>query len=133
LESRPEPESKQLIGHADSNVTEHDAQTEEQGKETINLLKIEGLKQRPGRGPRDLVREAARLLRVGENDIKSIHVLRRSVDAREDVELVYTVAVDAADEEKVLRRIHIKRYAAMSRPRPMLCRDRWPRRSFRRW
>lgn len=73
------------------------------------MLKIEGLKQRPGRGPRDLVREAARLLRVGENDIKSIHVLRRSVDAREDVELVYTVAVDAAEEEKVLRRIHNKK------------------------
>lgn len=73
------------------------------------MLKIEGLKQRPGRGPRDLVREAARLLRVGENDIKSIHVLRRSVDAREDVELVYTVAVDAAEEEKVLRRMHNKK------------------------
>lgn len=107
--SRSEPEIKQLIGHADSNIAEHDAHTEEQGKETNNLLKIEGLKQRPGRGPRDLVREAARLLRVGENDIKSIYVLRRSVDAREDVELVYTVAVDAADEEKVLRRIHNKK------------------------
>jgi len=109
LWSRSEPEIKQLIGHADSNIAEHDAHTEEQGKETNNLLKIEGLKQRPGRGPRDLVREAARLLRVGENDIKSIYVLRRSVDAREDVELVYTVAVDAADEEKVLRRIHNKK------------------------
>ncbi|BAL00556.1 hypothetical protein OBV_33570 [Oscillibacter valericigenes Sjm18-20] len=73
------------------------------------LLKIEGLKQRPGRGPRELVREAARLLRVRENDIKSIHVLRRSVDAREDVELVYTVAVDIDEEEKVLRRIHNKK------------------------
>lgn len=73
------------------------------------LLKIEGLKQRPGRGPRDLVREAARLLRVGENEIKSLHILRRSVDAREDVELVYTVAADIAEEEKVLRRIHNKK------------------------
>lgn len=109
MRSRPEPESRQMIGLADCKVTEHDAHTEHQGKETINLLKIEGLKQRPGRGPRDLVREAARLLRVGENDIKSIHVLRRSVDAREDVELVYTVAVDAAEEEKVLRRSHNKK------------------------
>lgn len=71
-----------------------------------SLLKIEGLKQRPGRGPRDLVREAARILRIGENEIKTIRVLRRSVDAREDAELVYTVAVEVEDEEKRLRRNH---------------------------
>lgn len=73
------------------------------------MLKIEGLKQRPGRGPRDLVREAARLLRAPENEIKALHVLRRSVDAREDVELVYTVAVEVAEEEKLLRRLHNKK------------------------
>ena len=73
------------------------------------MIKIEGLKQRPGRGPRDLVREAARLLRAPENEIKTLHVLRRSVDAREDVELVYTVAVEVTDEEKRLRRLHSKK------------------------
>lgn len=71
-----------------------------------NLIKIEGLKQRPGRGPRELVREAARQLRTNETNIKSIHVLRRSIDAREDVELVYTVAVEVADEIQLLRRLH---------------------------
>jgi len=69
-----------------------------------SLLKIEGLKQRPGRSLRELVREAARILRVGEHEIKSIHILRRSVDAREDPELVYTVAVETAEEDKLLRR-----------------------------
>lgn len=69
-----------------------------------SLLKIEGLKQRPGRSLRELVREAARILRVGEHEIKSIHILRRSVDAREDPELVYTVTVEAEEEDKLLRR-----------------------------
>lgn len=69
-----------------------------------SLLKIEGLKQRPGRSLRELVREAARILRVGEHEIKSIHILRRSVDAREDPELVYTVAVETEEDEKLLRR-----------------------------
>ncbi|WP_312942566.1 FAD-dependent protein [Oscillibacter sp.] len=70
------------------------------------MLKIEGLKQRPGRNLRELVREAARILRVGEHEIKSIHILRRSVDAREDPELVYTVAVEVEEEDKLFRRCH---------------------------
>lgn len=73
------------------------------------MLKIEGLKQRPGRGPRDLVREAARQLRISENGIKSIHVLRRSVDAREEVSFVLTVAVEIENETAFLRRCHNKK------------------------
>lgn len=79
-----------------------------------NLLKIEGLKQRPGRGPRDLVREAARVLHTPEHNIKALHVLRRSIDAREDVALVYTVAVEIADEKQLPHRIlsgKVSRYA----------------------
>lgn len=79
-----------------------------------NLLKIEGLKQRPGRGPRDLVREAARVLHTPEHNIKALHVLRRSIDAREDVALVYTVNVEIADEKQLPHRIlsgKVSRYA----------------------
>lgn len=78
------------------------------------MLKIEGLKQRPGRGPRDLVREAARVLHTPEHNIKALHVLRRSIDAREDVALVYTVAVEIADEKQLPHRIlsgKVSRYA----------------------
>ena len=52
----------------------------------------------------ELAAEAARLLRVRERDLLSLRVLRRSVDAREDVRLVYTVEVSLRDEGSVLRR-----------------------------
>ena len=52
----------------------------------------------------DLAAEAARILRVREKDVLSLQVIRRSVDAREDVRLVYTVEASVADEAAVLRR-----------------------------
>ena len=51
-----------------------------------------------------LAAEAARLLRVREKDLLSLRVLRRSVDAREEVRLVYTLRVKVKNEERVLRR-----------------------------
>ena len=82
------------------------------------MLKIEGLRLPPGQGPRELVREAARLLRTEENRIKALHVLRRSIDARDGVELVYTAAVELADEEKLLRRLHRSRKVNRYVPAP---------------
>ena len=52
----------------------------------------------------ELAAEAARLLRVREKDILSLRLLRRSVDAREEVRLVYTVEVSLKEEAAVLRR-----------------------------
>lgn len=68
------------------------------------MLKIEHLTQFPGEGGPELYRAAARILRVSETDIGHIQILRRSVDARENVQFVYTVAVDVKNEAAVLRR-----------------------------
>ena len=52
----------------------------------------------------ELAAEAARLLRMREKDILSLRLLRRSVDAREEVRLVYTVEVAVKEESAILRR-----------------------------
>ena len=53
------------------------------------MVRIEGLKLAPGQDEQLLRGKAARLLRVKE--FVSLRVLRRSVDARDGVQLVYTV------------------------------------------
>ena len=62
------------------------------------MVKIEGLKLAPGQEEALLREKAARLLRVPEGDILSLQVLRRSVDAREELRLVYTAAVELRQE-----------------------------------
>ena len=52
----------------------------------------------------ELAAEAARSLRMREKDILSLRLLRRSVDAREEVRLVYTVEVAVKEESAILRR-----------------------------
>ncbi len=68
------------------------------------LLKIENIKLPPGAPTARLTAEAARLLRVQAGEILSLRILRRSVDAREGVSLVYTVEAALRDEAAVLRR-----------------------------
>ena len=61
-----------------------------------------------------LHRKAARLLRIPEEDVLSVQVLRRSIDAREELHLVYTVAAEVRQEKQVLRRCRdrrVSRYA----------------------
>lgn len=60
------------------------------------MLKIENIKLPPGAGMAELTAEAARLLRVKE--FVSLRVLRRSIDARDGVQLVYTVEAIVKDE-----------------------------------
>jgi hypothetical protein len=72
------------------------------------LLKIENIKLPPGADMAALSAEAARILKVREKDILSLRVLRRSVDAREEVSLVYTVEAQVKNEEAVLKRCHKK-------------------------
>lgn len=59
------------------------------------MLKLEGLKLAPEEKEAALHRRAARLLRIPEEDVLSVQVLRRSIDAREELHLVYTVAADS--------------------------------------
>ena len=69
----------------------NDSVNSPQGKGVTRLLKIENIKLPPGASTDGLTAEAARLLRVRAADILSLRILRRSVDAREDPALVYTV------------------------------------------
>ncbi len=80
------------------------------------MLKIENIKLPPGAGPEALQAEAARLLRV--NELLSLRILRRSVDARADVALVYTVEVAVKDEAAVLKRCRSKK-VSLSVPGPI--------------
>ena len=73
------------------------------------MLKIESIKLPPGAPMAELSKAAARLLRLREKDLTDLRVLRRSVDAREDVTLVYTVAVSVKDETAVLHRCRSKK------------------------
>ena len=81
------------------------------------MLKIENIKLPPGASRDDLAAEAAQLLRVREADILSLRILRRSVDAREGVALVYTVEAAVRDEAAVLKRCRGKK-VSRAVPRP---------------
>ncbi len=72
------------------------------------MLKVENIKLSPGADMGALAAETARILKVREKDILSLRVLRRSVDAREDVTMVYTVEATVKDEANVLKRCHKK-------------------------
>ena len=72
------------------------------------MLKVENIKLSPGADMGALSAETARILKVREKDILSLRVLRRSVDAREGVSMVYTVEADLKDEANVLKRCHKK-------------------------
>lgn len=79
------------------------------------MLKIENIKLAPGADMAALTAEAARILKVREKDLLSLRVLRRSVDAREDVALVCTVEAALKDEAAVLRRCRSKRVSRLER------------------
>jgi uncharacterized FAD-dependent dehydrogenase len=83
-------------------------------EEERNLLKLEGIKLPPDGDMAALQRECARVLRIRERDLASLRVLRRSVDARESVRLVFTVAVGVKDESAALKQAH-PRNAKVSR------------------
>lgn len=79
------------------------------------MLKIENIKLAPGGGMAALTAEAARILKVREKDLLSLRILRRSVDAREDAALVYTVEAALKDEAAVLKRCRSKKVSRLER------------------
>ena len=81
------------------------------------MLRIENLKLSPDSGPSALRAEVLRILHIREEALLALHILRRSIDAREGVRMVYTVEVEAADEAAVLRRCRDKR-VSRAEPRP---------------
>lgn len=86
----------------------------EHEKEAEILLKIENLKLLPGAGLSALSMECARLLKIQERELSSLRVLRRSVDARGGVRLVYTVEVGVKNESAVLKRAHSVKVSRMT-------------------
>ena len=77
------------------------------------VLKIESIKLPPGADMAALTAEAARILKIREKELQSLRILRRSVDAREDVALVYTVEAAVKDEAAVLKRCRSKKVSRM--------------------
>ena len=79
------------------------------------MLKIDNIKLSPGADMAALTAEAARILKIREKDFASLRILRRSVDAREEVSLVYTVEAAVKDEAAVLKRCHSKKVSRVER------------------
>lgn len=66
------------------------------------MLRIDNIKTEPGASTGTLRKKAAAALHV--RAVEDLRVLRRSVDAREGVRFVWSVAVTVADEAAVLKR-----------------------------
>lgn len=81
------------------------------------MLKIENIKLNPGQGNADLTAEILHLLKIRQKDLLSVRIVRRSIDARETVSVVYTVEAAVRDEALVLKRCRSKR-VSRSEPKP---------------
>lgn len=85
------------------------------------MLKLEQVKRRPEEPEDCLAKKAAALLRIPEADILSLTILRRAVDARPPICLVYTLGVKVKSEGAALRRCrskNVSRYAPPKLPAP---------------
>ena len=81
------------------------------------MLRIDQIRLLPGDSETLLPVKCARILRLPAEDIVSCAVLRRAIDAREGLTLVYTAAVEVKREDAVLRRCRdkrVSRYAPVS-------------------
>ena len=81
------------------------------------MLRIENLKLPPGSGDAALRAQVLKVLRLPEERLLALRILRRSIDAREGVHRVYTVEAETANEDAVLRRCRDKR-VSRAEPRP---------------
>ena len=81
------------------------------------MLRLDQIHLTPDQPESALRQKAARLLRISPQRIEEVQILRRAVDAREQLMLVYTVAVRVDDEAAVLRRCRDRRVSAYT-PRP---------------
>ena len=76
------------------------------------MLRIDQIRLLPDEPEAQLPHRCARILRVPAEAIRTCTVLRRAIDAREGLTFVYTLAVDVAREDQVLRRCRDKRVSA---------------------
>ena len=73
------------------------------------MLRIENIRLSPGGDEAALRAAAARVLRVPPERLRNLKILRRSIDAREDVTWIFTVAAEAEQEREILRHCRGKR------------------------
>ena len=73
------------------------------------MLRVDGLKLCPGDDETLLTAKAAKVLRVSPQQILTLRILRKSVDAREELRFVYAVGVTLTQEDSVLKRCRDKR------------------------
>ncbi len=73
------------------------------------MLRLDQVHLTPEQPESALKGKAARLLRISPEEIEEVQILRRAVDAREQLLLVYTVAVRVKREASVLRRCRDRR------------------------
>ena len=76
------------------------------------MLRIDQIRLLPDEPEAQLPHRCARILRVPAEAIRACTVLRRAIDAREGLTFVYTLAVDVAREDQMLRRCRDKRVSA---------------------
>ncbi len=74
------------------------------------MLRVNQVKVKPEHSAADLKRSTARVLRVPEENIKTLKIIRKSIDARKKphVEYSYSVDADVKEEEKIRRRFRGK-------------------------
>ncbi|MBO4853591.1 MAG: FAD-binding protein [Oscillospiraceae bacterium] len=84
------------------------------------MLRLDQLRLCPGESEELLRSKAARLLRIDPAEILTLTVLRRAVDAREQVRLVYTVAVTLRDECSATHRFPDRRVSVYDPERYVL-------------
>lgn len=77
-----------------------------QRKET-DMIRIGQLKLPPNHSEADLLQKAAKVLRISPQEIKSFQIRKQSIDARKkpDILYVYTIDIEAANEQKLLKRL----------------------------
>ena len=70
------------------------------------MIRIQQIKQTPAQGTKNIHKEVAKVLRVADKDIKSLQIIKRSLDARKKPDLVYSYVIDVevAQEDALLKR-----------------------------
>lgn len=81
------------------------------------MLQIERVTLSLEEGEECLREKAAAVLRLPPQDIQAVTILRRAIDAREKVCLVYTLRVKVKNEEKVLRRCRSRQVSRAEKAR----------------
>lgn len=71
------------------------------------MIRINQLKLSLEHTEADIRKKAAKLLKVQENDISSMVIVKKSIDARKksEIKFVYTVDIELQEEEKLLKKV----------------------------